>query len=426
MEHKQLKFARKFLTGAVIVITLVICSIFIAFNMRAEELTVSMIHQQAKSLFKQVILIRRWVTGYGGVYVEVRPGVNPNPFLTSLPGLKVNIFDKDTNKQYTLRNPGLVTREMSQLSSEAEGYSFHVSSLKPVNVQTNSPDEFERASLLKFEDGAHEAYTIEQRQGGPVYRYMAPLVYETPCNRCHSNQGYKLGDIRGGISISIPMHEVMEKMRVNRLLTAASALLVLGLLFGVLAYINRRFMKTLGEAQEKLVNMATVDSLTGLLNRQAGLERVEEELSRHRRSGQPMACLLMDIDRFKRINDSYGHQAGDKVLAAFGVTLRRHTRKHDIVCRYGGEEFLLLLADTSLTAALKTAEKILEITASSPVSVNEHQIRFTTSIGLDLLRPNDSTEALIARADAALYQAKNAGRNQVVCAEQPPSGGSGS
>ena len=417
MAYNHLKFARKFLIGAIVIISLAIFVIFLAFNMRAEELTVSMIHQQAKSLFKQVILIRRWVTGYGGVYVEVRPGVNPNPFLTSLPGLKVNIIDQDNNKQYTLRNPGLVTREMSQLSSEAEGYSFHVSSLKPVNTLTNSPDDFERTALLKFEAGVSEISTIEQRKEGPVYRYMAPLVYETPCNRCHSQQGYKLGDIRGGISISIPMKEVVAKMRVNRILTVASALLVLALLLGALAFINNRFMKALREAQEKLVNMATVDGLTGLLNRQAGLERVEEELSHHRRSGQPLACLLMDIDRFKKINDTYGHQAGDQVLASFGATLRRHTRKHDIVCRYGGEEFLLLLAETSLPAAQVTAEKIREVTSATTVSFNDRQISFTTSVGLALLQPEETAETMIARADTALYLAKNAGRNRVACSE---------
>ena len=418
MEYNQLKFARKFLIGAAVIITLVISVIFFAFNMRAEELTVSMIHQQAKSLFKQVILIRRWVTGYGGVYVEVRPGVNPNPFLTSLPGLKVNIVDKESSKKYTLRNPGLVTREMSQLSSEAEGYSFHVSSLKPVNVQTNSPDPFERDALLKFEEGVTEVYGIEQRKTGPVYRYMAPLVYESPCNRCHSHQGYKVGDIRGGISISIPMHEVLAKMRVNRMLTAVFALSVLGLLFGALAFVNNRFMKTLREAQNRLVSMATVDSLTGLLNRQAGLERVDEELSRHRRSGRPLACLLMDIDRFKKINDTYGHQAGDAVLAEFGAILRKYTRKHDIACRYGGEEFLLLLADSSLSAALATAEKVRTVTSAMPVSFGGKQIHYTTSIGLDLLRPDDTSATIIARADAALYEAKNAGRNQVFCADQ--------
>ena len=416
MPNNRLKFARKFMVGAVVIISLVICGIFLAFNMRAEELTVSVIHQQAKALFQQVILIRRWVTGYGGVYVEVKSGVNPNPFLTSLPGLKVNIVDKDNNKQYTLRNPGLVTREMSQLSTEAEGYSFHVSSLKPVNVETNSPDAFERASLLRFEQGVRETFMIEQRPSGPVYRYMAPLAYETTCNRCHSNQRYKVGDIRGGISVSIPMKEVVAKMRMNRLLTAASAVLVLGLLLGLLAVINNRFLKALREAQEKLVEMATIDALTGLLNRRAGLERVEEELSRHQRSERAFACLLLDIDRFKKINDTYGHQAGDAVLSEFGATLRRHVRRHDIFCRYGGEEFLLLLPDTSASAALATAEKIRAVTAATPTIFAGRQITVTTSIGISMMQGDETAKAMIARADAALYEAKNSGRNRVVCA----------
>ena len=416
MSIGHLKFARKFLFGAMVIITLVISCIFIAFNMRAEELTISMIHQQAKSLFRQVILIRRWVTGYGGVYVELKPGVNPNPFLTSLPGLQVNIVDKDTNKRYTLRNPGLVTREMSQLSSDSEGYSFHVSSLKPVNVQTNSPDDFERVSLLKFEEGGVENYGIEQRPTGPVYRYMAPLSYETTCNRCHSHQGYRVGDIRGGISITIPMKDVMAKMHVNRLLTAASAVLVLGLLLGALAVVNRRFLTTLSEAQEQLVTMATVDSLTGLLNRRAGLERVDEELSRHSRSGQYLACLLLDIDRFKKVNDRYGHQAGDEVLRHFGGILRSQTRLHDVACRYGGEEFLLVLPDATLEAAISAAEKIREATASAAVEVENHRITVTTSIGLTMLEDAETVEMVIARADAALYKAKKGGRNQVVSA----------
>ncbi len=416
MSTQHLKFARKFFVGATIIISLVITGIFVVFNMRSEELTISMIHQQAKSLFGQVVLIRRWVTGYGGVYVELKPGVNPNPFLTSLPGLRVNIVDGETGKRYTLRNPGLVTREMSQLSSESEGYSFHVSSLKPVNAVTNSPDSFERTALHKFEHGAEEYFGVEQRPTGPVYRYMAPLTYEKSCNRCHSQQGYKVGDIRGGISITVPMKEVVAKLRMNRLLMAGSALMVLGLLLGALAIVNRRFLLALSEVQDKLVTMATVDELTGLLNRRAGLERLSEELSRHSRSKHPLACLLLDIDRFKKVNDRYGHQAGDEVLRHFGGILRSQTRLHDVACRYGGEEFLLVLPDATLEAAISAAEKIREATASAAVEVENHRITVTTSIGLTMLEDAETVEMVIARADAALYKAKKGGRNQVVSA----------
>lgn len=420
MPYDHLKFARKFMVGSAVVITLAISTIFVVFNLRAEALTISVLHQQATSLFNQVILLRRWITGHGGVYVAVRPGVAPNPFLTSLPGLKVNIIDRQDDTLYTLRNPGLATREMSQLSSQTEGYSFHIASLKPVNKETNTPDNFERDALLKFEQGAKEVFAIANGPNGPVYRYMAPLVYETSCNRCHSHQGYQNGDIRGGVSVSIPMHEVSRKMRHNRLLTLGSAILVLGLLLGALAIINQRFMKALREAQGRLVDMAVTDALTGLLNRRAGLERVTEELSRQKRSGAPVACLLMDIDHFKKINDSYGHPAGDEVLSRIGKLLADSTRKHDIACRYGGEEFLVLLPDTGLTAALNTAEKIRTMIAEQTITFNTQKINVTSSFGVTTMHLNESIESLIARADHALYQAKHEGRNRVCCTTPPP------
>lgn len=417
MAYDHLSFARKFLIISMVVITLVVSAIFFAFNMRSEELTVSVLHQQAKSLFNQVILLRRWITGHGGVYVLVRPGVAPNPFLTTLPNLKVNIVDQQDGKLYTLRNPGLATREMSQLSLQSEGYSFHISSLKPINIETNSPDAFERQALLKFEQGIKEVYGVEQRPEGPTYRYMAPLVYENTCNRCHSHQGYKIGDIRGGVSISIPMNDVVKKMHQNRIWTAASAVTVLLLLFGVLACIYRRFMRTVREAQASLVEMAIMDATSGLLNRRAGLQRAEEEISRQKRSGRPFSCLLLDLDHFKGINDTYGHLSGDEAITQFGSVLKGAVRKHDIVCRYGGEEFLVLLPDTDLPAAQITAEKIRRRIEEMQIAYQGRCFNITTSIGVTQLVAGEEVDALVSRADMALYQAKHQGRNQVCCAE---------
>lgn len=419
MAYDSFSFVRKFILVAMVVITIFISLIFFAFNMRAEELTVSVIHQQAKSLFSQMILTRRWVTMHGGVYVKVRPGVDPNPYLTSLPGLKVNITDED-GQQYTLRNPGVVTREISELANRAGSYSLHISSLKPVNPKTNTPDDFERNALKQFEKGSLEAFTIEWRPEGSVYRYMAPLYYESTCNRCHSHQGYTNGDIRGGISVSIPMKEVYSKMLANRLYTVGAALLVLVLLFAALAYISLRFMRTLKESELKLVEMAVTDSLTGLLNRRAGMMRIEEELSRQKRSGKRISCLMLDIDYFKKINDTYGHQAGDMVLAEFAVTLRHSLRKHDIICRYGGEEFMVLLPETDLEDAIATAEKICDYTKTHPFTHQDTEVMVTTSVGVAQLQQDESVDSLIGRADEALYRAKNGGRNCVKMATQKP------
>lgn len=410
-------FVRKFILVATVVITIFIGLIFLGFNMRAEELTISVIHQQAKSLFNQMVLVRRWVTMHGGVYVKVRPGVDPNPYLTTLPGLKVNIFD-ESGQQYTLRNPGVVTREISELSNKASGYSFHISSLQPVNPKTNTPDDFEKNSLKQFENGSLEAFTIEQRPEGAVYRYMAPLYYESTCSRCHSNQGYSIGDIRGGISVTIPMKDVYSKMHNNRLYTVGAALLVLVLLLATLTYISVRFMRALKESELKLVEMAATDSLTGLLNRRAGMMRIEEELSRQKRSGKLISCLMLDIDYFKKINDTYGHQAGDMVLAEFAVMLRHSLRKHDIICRYGGEEFMVLLPETALDSAIATAEKICGYTNKNNIKYRDTTIMVTVSVGVAQLQLGESVDSLIWRADEALYHAKSSGRNCVKVALQ--------
>jgi diguanylate cyclase (GGDEF)-like protein len=416
MAYDHLKFARKFIFVAMVLITLAICAIFLAFNMRAEELTVSVIHQQARSLFNQMILVRRWVTSHGGVYVQVRPGVDPNPYLTKLAGLKVNIVDQ-SGTLYTLRNPGTATREISQLSSSAEGYSYHIASLKPVNPVTNTPDPFERKALLQFEQGKKEFFEIEERQDGPVYRYMAPLYYESTCNRCHSNQGYANGDIRGGISVTIPMRDVTLKMYKNRIMIIGSAIVVLSLLLGTLWFISRRFLRALEETQQKLVDMAVTDILTGLPNRRSGLMRIEKELSRQQRTGLPACCLLLDLDYFKKINDGFGHQTGDEVLVNFARIIEDSLRKHDIICRYGGEEFLILLPDSSLKAAIATAEKICAKTAESRLEFDGRPLQFTTSIGIAQMLPNETAKEMIARADQALYMAKHKGRNCFVAAE---------
>jgi diguanylate cyclase (GGDEF)-like protein len=417
MSHNSLTFVRKFILIAMVIITIFIGVMFLAFNMRSEEITISVIHQQAKSLFGQMILVRRWVTMHGGVYVKIRPGVDPNPYLTSLPGLKVNIID-ESGQQYTLRNPGVVTREISELANKEGGYSFHISSLQPVNPKTNTPDDFERNSLGMFEKGSREAFTIEQRPEGPVYRYMAPLYYESTCSRCHSDQGYSVGDIRGGISVSIPIKEVYSKMRTNRLYTAGAALLVLSLLLATLTYITMRFMRALKESELKLVEMAATDSLTGTLNRRAGMMRIEEELSRQKRSGEQISCLMLDIDHFKKVNDTYGHQAGDTVLARFAAVLRDSLRKHDIICRYGGEEFIVLLPETDLESAIVTAQKICDCTHKNSTTYRDTGIIVTVSIGVAQLQQDESVDSLIWRADEALYHAKSSGRNCVKAAIQ--------
>ena len=166
-----------------------------------------------------------------------------------------------------------------------------------------------------------------------------------------------------------------------------------------------------------LRRMATTDLLTGLLNRAAFIDRAADEIRRTARFQRPLALLMADLDRFKGINDNYGHAAGDAALRACAKVLREVMRAIDIGGRFGGEEFSLLLPETNCEGATLAAERLRQAVESILVEVGGETIPFTVSIGVAMLHPEEPLDRLIARADSALYVAKNNGRNRVECAD---------
>jgi diguanylate cyclase len=187
---------------------------------------------------------------------------------------------------------------------------------------------------------------------------------------------------------------------------------------------NLLLQRELLEQQHELQEMARVDSLTALCNRREFERLVQQELRRARRSGEQLALVLLDLDRFKQINDRYGHPVGDSVLVHTAAQLRDGVRATDVVARMGGEEFALLLPATSLDAAMALADKLRQQLEQAEVPVIDGVLRCTASFGV-VSSADDRLEdfsRLYAAADAALYQAKDAGRNRV-CAAAPVAAG---
>jgi len=162
------------------------------------------------------------------------------------------------------------------------------------------------------------------------------------------------------------------------------------------------------------------DALTGCFNRAHALEVLDAEIRRARRSKLPLSLIMFDLDNFKEINDRHGHLCGDAVLASIGAKMKSELRGSDLKCRYGGDEFMVILPDTPLGGAKQVSENLRVALESHPMTWNTEQVTVTASFGVGVVNPTDQDPlAAVARADAALYRAKERGRNDVQVEEQP-------
>jgi|GEM_PF-171326 diguanylate cyclase (GGDEF)-like protein len=403
---------KKYLAGIFLLISLIVLSVFGGFALRSNQLVYDELLSEGRSFFREIVLTREWVASHGGVYVKLEPGMEVNPYLNKIPGLQVVIRGED-GQLLTLKNPALMTREISELAKEKGLFEFKITSLKPLNPH-NGPDAFERRSLESFERGFKEQSLVERTDKGAFYRYMAPLRADAPCLRCHASQGYGVGDVRGGISVSIPANESIQNMHMNWLLLALIAFGIILSIFAIIFFISSFFIKDLRSAEQKLIQMAAHDPLTNLLNRREGFKRIETEHHRCIRLNTGLSVMMIDIDHFKRINDTQGHRSGDLVIREVSHILKNCVRGYDVVCRYGGEEFLIAMPDVALEQAAMTAERIRQVVEQREVILeNQTVARITVSLGVSHLQKGETVETLIALADESLYEAKNRGRNRV-------------
>jgi diguanylate cyclase (GGDEF)-like protein len=161
-------------------------------------------------------------------------------------------------------------------------------------------------------------------------------------------------------------------------------------------------------------DLAVIEPMTGCVTRHHGIERLGAELRRAQRSHMPVAVVMLDLDHFKAVNDHHGHLCGDQVLAGVGRILRETLRMSDERCRYGGEEFLVVLPDTTMEGAARVAENLRARFAATPILCARGAVRFTASFGVTQALPGEGdVNSVLGRADAALYAAKAAGRNRV-------------
>lgn len=168
--------------------------------------------------------------------------------------------------------------------------------------------------------------------------------------------------------------------------------------------------QALVQQTSELETLANTDPLTSMYNRRKFSEILAQEIKRHQRYQKSFSLINIDIDHFKKINDNYGHDTGDRVIEDFSQTLRSNIRETDSACRWGGEEFILLVIETDINSVILVAEKIRKILDTSTI---EPVGKVTASLGVTQVKEGDSCESIITRSDQALYKAKNNGRNRM-------------
>ena len=359
-----------------------------------------------RSFFDQMIITRLWNARHGGVYVPVTEKTLPNPYLD----VPMRDIDVNDNLKLTKVNPAFMTRQISEIDIEQQkGIQFHITSLKPIRPQ-NKATEREEAFLKDFEKGVKEAGRFTKEGSKASFFYMAPLKTEKPCLTCHAEQGYKVGDVRGGISIAFPF--VMEIPLLSILL---GHLLIgsVGLCGIIILGVN------LNKAYLIIKRQSLFDTLTEMPNRRSFSETIVREFIRSQRDQKPLSIIMCDIDNFKAYNDSYGHNNGDVCLKKVAQGIKNSLKRPgDFCARYGGEEFIVILPDTVPDGAMHIAERIRLNIEEMGITHKKSLPAQIVTLSLGVATSEDTTtlvsyEKLIQYADMALYKAKDQGRNQV-------------
>lgn len=289
--------------------------------------TLEVARSSARVAYEKDVVYRRWNAEHGGVYVAVTEKTPPNP--------QLKVVERDittpSGKALTLINPAYMTRQVHELAMKTSGVKGHITSLNPIRPE-NSPDSWETQALKAFQLGKNEASSIEKMEGADYLRLMRPLITEGGCLKCHAAQGYKVGDIRGGISVSIPMTplEAIKRSHLFTLYLGHGLLWVIGIAgMGIGMYILSRQIASRQRAEEKLLHQ---EKLQGVIE-MAGA--VCHELN------QPLQVIIGTSELLMMDVEDDNHYNGNvKTIKEQVVRMGDITRKLMRITRYETKDYL--------------------------------------------------------------------------------------
>ena len=378
-----------------------------------EEEIKHIIENVGRATIERDILIKQWNSSYGGVYYAVsQKNIDSIDFKNTLPRDKKGL--RNTESSFHHINPAQMTRQLYEMAQN-QGKNFgRLISSKPINPK-NRAYGWEVSALAAVSAGAKEYIDFVEEDGLQYMRMLLPISTETFCFSCHEADRNADLALLGGIGLVLPFELFHGEKGYTH-----SAMLVLHILFwtiGILVIsfgnisINRWNRQRI-EVEKKIMRLALFDNLTGLANRTLFREKANLALAAAERNHKKMGLLYVDLDKFKPINDQFGHDAGDFVLKKFAERLKESVRKVDTVARIGGDEFIILLYEINSRGDLSVLiEKIL-LSLRQPIQFKDNFFTIQASIGGSCY-PEDGqdVDALIRFADNAMYGVKKLVRN---------------
>ena len=284
-----------------------------------------------------------------------------------------------------------------------------INKLLIIYTQLFSPQEISYVSLVDGKLDYHTALPDKNKEDRELQNWI-----------CTSKEAYKIEKSQDGFYLRLQYRdELIGGIAVKQLSFPQYLAKYLNLGLNIspivcLAVSDIRNIKKIEERETLLKSLASTDALTGLYNRRYLMNAAEREFARVKRFGSPLSALMMDVDYFKSVNDTFGHKIGDEVLKKFASLVSKNLRKTDILARLGGDEFIILLPETNLEMAMNFAERLKQVLTKFSVTVDKKIIQISTSMGVAQLADDmQSFDEFLVNCDRALYLAKNKGRNRV-------------
>lgn len=369
---------------------------------------------EAAALYQRDLLYLEWSSRQGGVYAPLSTEVQPNPHLERLPFRDIAV---PGGPNLTLVNPATIASQVYRLGAARFGSGGHLASTRPLDP-ADTPDPWESQALEELRAGANEVSAVATEAGNSYLRVMHPLDFGPSCHKCHP-RGTGVGlPVQAGVSLKVPLEPLYATVSRHQQSVAGRYLTLWGVGLGALCcgfLILRRQMlvaahnEELRSQAELSVNYLTYyDPLTGLPNRQLFDDRLRIALAQAERLEQQVAVVQFGLDKFKQVNSSLGHAAGDRLLKEIAERLSSCLRPDDSVARFGDDRFLLIFPGLRKAEDAATVLEKIRRSLDHPLNLDGREVFLSASCGIALF-PTDGRDAatLLRNAESALNRAKD-------------------